>query len=758
MLIMKSRNKLRSYLSVLCVMLTTLGINLQAQTTFEAYLSGSNEVPALTTTASGMVSATLTENNLVVEGTFSGLSGDYSGSHIHMGMAGEAGGVLVALSPTVDGDSKGGTFEASNNTFVLTSGQIDTLMMQGLYVNIHSSTYAGGELRGQVVPEAEVHLRANLSGAFEIPAAKTMASGGVVLQLKGDSLWLSGSFQNLTDEFDTEVAGGSHLHIGAAGSNGAISLTLTPSLEDGNKSGVYLASENAFELTSDQKEALMNRMFYLNIHTKAFAGGELRGQVVPQSTATFFASLSGTAEVPSIKTDAAGALVLELHDDTLVVTGSFTGLSGAFDATIAGGSHLHIGHSGENGAVSILINADVDLDLSAGIYSAEENKFELSTDQIDALMARMMYANIHTLAFAGGELRGQVLGEANAYFRSNLSGIHEIQPVWTSAYGALNVEVSGSTAIVSGGFSGLESAFDASIAGGSHLHAGPVSANGNVEVLINASVSEDTAGVYEPAMNWYSLTEAQLSALYDEGIYANIHTTENAAGELRGQLLFGDNKVPDSAEILSPADSSELMISGDITSMFEATWEESSDADDNEISYIWQLSTDAGFNNIVVNANVGSETSFTTDFGVLDTLLGGLGIDIGGTAMVYHRVVVTDGSNYTPGNPKAATLERGMITSNETESINPKEFSLDQNYPNPFNPTTTIKFTLSEAGNASLIVYNMLGQQVAELANERLSAGAHAYSFDASQLSSGIYIYRLRAGDNQVTKRMTLIK
>ncbi len=92
------------------------------------------------------------------------------------------------------------------------------------------------------------------------------------------------------------------------------------------------------------------------------------------------------------------------------------------------------------------------------------------------------------------------------------------------------------------------------------------------------------------------------------------------------------------------------------------------------------------------------------------------------------------------------------------ENSSPYEFALNQNYPNPFNPSTNISFTLPEAGIVSLKVYNVLGQEVATLANQRFGSGSHSLSFDASRLSSGVYIYRLQAGNKVQTKKMLLVK
>lgn len=87
-----------------------------------------------------------------------------------------------------------------------------------------------------------------------------------------------------------------------------------------------------------------------------------------------------------------------------------------------------------------------------------------------------------------------------------------------------------------------------------------------------------------------------------------------------------------------------------------------------------------------------------------------------------------------------------------------KTYSLAQNYPNPFNPSTKISFTMPQSGIATLKVYNMLGQEVATLVNTNLAAGAHTFDFNASNLSSGTYMYQLKAGSVTMTKKMMLVK
>jgi len=88
----------------------------------------------------------------------------------------------------------------------------------------------------------------------------------------------------------------------------------------------------------------------------------------------------------------------------------------------------------------------------------------------------------------------------------------------------------------------------------------------------------------------------------------------------------------------------------------------------------------------------------------------------------------------------------------------PIVYSLSQNYPNPFNPSTKIEFALPKSGVISLTVYDILGRKVAELVNGSLTAGYHTVNFNASNLSSGVYFYRLEAGDFVSVKKLMLLK
>jgi len=101
---------------------------------------------------------------------------------------------------------------------------------------------------------------------------------------------------------------------------------------------------------------------------------------------------------------------------------------------------------------------------------------------------------------------------------------------------------------------------------------------------------------------------------------------------------------------------------------------------------------------------------------------------------------------------------QAKIEGNGSSEILPHDFALDQNYPNPFNPTTTISFSLPEAGNVKLDIYNIMGQTVATLVDEYRQAGTHEVIWNANGIASGVYFYRLTAGEFTDTKRMLLLK
>jgi hypothetical protein len=100
----------------------------------------------------------------------------------------------------------------------------------------------------------------------------------------------------------------------------------------------------------------------------------------------------------------------------------------------------------------------------------------------------------------------------------------------------------------------------------------------------------------------------------------------------------------------------------------------------------------------------------------------------------------------------------GLTGVTKDDRSGPKGYALYDAYPNPFNPSTKITFELAKAEKVKLAVYNLLGEQVAVLINGVMSASSHTVTFNASNLASGVYFYRLEAGSTTIAKKMVLLK
>jgi hypothetical protein len=116
------------------------------------------------------------------------------------------------------------------------------------------------------------------------------------------------------------------------------------------------------------------------------------------------------------------------------------------------------------------------------------------------------------------------------------------------------------------------------------------------------------------------------------------------------------------------------------------------------------------------------------------------------------------GTSFAMGEIGYATSDFPVSVENNKPREIPQEFSLLQNYPNPFNPSTTIQYDLPIKAYVTLKIYNSLGQEVATLVDGDLNAGIHTTQWNGSGAASGLYFYRLQAGDFVDTKKLLLLK
>jgi hypothetical protein len=712
---------------------------------FRAHLSASNEWPVVTSRASGQVVLEIDGDQLTVSGTFDDLSSPVAtdiagGAHLHLGAAGSNGDVAIPLNLDLDTDMQGGAFLAADNMFTLEADQLAALYNRELYINIHTESNMSGELRGQVLNQSQYVLTAFLSGNQEIPDATTTGRGMLKVEVSGNAIVASGSFNELTGDLNIDIAGGAHIHSGLPGQNGDVVFILASEVDLDPTSGVFAANANRFEIDADQKAMLKARAMYVNIHSLSFPMGEIRGNLLAEATAYFLTPLSGASEAPAIRTNATGMIALEMTGENVTAVGSFQDLESDFDVNIAGGAHLHGNYAGSNGGVEFLLNATTDADLRGGVFQASDNRFTFSAGQTDTLLARGYYANLHTLENGGGELRGQVLPLAQTYFHTTLMGLNEVPPVTTQAMGGLKFELVGNRLTLTGSFSGLESAYDTNI--GSHLHLATNGNNGDVAVALNPELSADMlSGTFTAEANTYELTADQIEAIRSGMFYVNVHTINVASGELRGQVVSEINLFPESTDITAPVDGAVLDIIGAGSTSLNVTWNEATDADEDELAYIWQLATDASFSTILLQQNVGNVAMFSTTYADVDALLAANNVDVGSSITLYHRVVVSDGSNATAGGANTAEFSRGGITGTREALSN--RFSLRAYPVLSTGAPVTVEVNASEAADARLILTDGLGRILQNIPF-KLQASVNQLPLNVNTYTPGIYYVTLQ--------------
>jgi len=173
-----------------------------------------------------------------------------------------------------------------------------------------------------------------------------------------------------------------------------------------------------------------------------------------------------------------------------------------------------------------------------------------------------------------------------------------------------------------------------------------------------------------------------------------------------------------------------------------------------DVQFEWNPSNGAD----TYRLQVASNPSFSTL--LVDSLTSSTAINIFGIfeseSTYYWRVNASNSSGESGWSPEWSFTTETATSINDLEI--PESFTLQQNYPNPFNPATTISYQLPEAAVVNLSVFDLLGRKVSVLVNRNQPSGNYTVNFDASGLSSGIYIYRLQAGDFLQTRKMILMK
>lgn len=618
-------------------------------------------------------------------------------------------------------------------------------------------------LTGGVAFAQTTEFVATLSGSNEVPPNPSGGTGTVTATLNGTSLSISGAFGGLDSDVQTNPQGRAHIHTGMAGQNGPVTFPLNATINPDNRGGTFQSANNTFELTQEQITRLMDRGMYVNIHTMARPGGEIRGQLLPAGGAYFRANLSGRAEVspgePS-RTAAMGSVMLELRDNQLIASGSFAGLESDLATAVGGGAHLHLASADSSGSVIFPLTVTSGESARAGTFAAASNTFTLTTNQVAALNAGRVYVNVHSMNRTGGEIRGQLVPEETIVLEAYLSAGSETDAVASDGSGVVTAILQGNTLMVSGSFQGLTSPLVPD-AGGAHLHAGAPGVNGDPIFTLNAFVEPGRLeGGFRAADNTFVLEPQQRQALLNGQVYVNVHSANYTSGELRGQLLISTNLPPAASEIVTPANGTTITIPATLFGNLEARWESAIDPNNNRVQYIWEISDRPDFTGFMLSSRF-TDTMASLPFILIVNLLETYGLEIGDGLTVYHRVVTTDGSLWTVSAIGSLTLR--METSGVHDEAPPVLSASTVAYPNPVTDRTTISFDLTEPSRVTLALFDGLGRSVMTIPVGMMEPGRNrGVHLDAAGLRSGVYSYRLTAstsaGEQRTGGRITVVK
>jgi hypothetical protein len=345
---------------------------------FTAVLAGTNEVPSVVSGGTGLGVFSLEGSNLTYYITFSGLSGNATGGHIH-GNATPTNTAGVLIPFTVPSAPSG----VVSGTATLSADNVAALVNGMLYVNFHTSANINGEIRGQIVP---LRIGMNLNGANEVPPIVTSASANGYLTLIGNTVFYDINYFNLS-------GGGTaaHFHGPASTTNstGVLVPINAPSGSNGNISG-------SVNLTPVQLYFLLSGQLYMNMHSGLVSSGEIRNQVFPMQLGAY---LSGPTEVPTNTSPGIGTAFMTITNSVLTYNVTFSGLT--TNATMA---HIH-GPADATHSTGVLIGFPTVPSATSGVITGTAN---LTTLQLFYLVTGQTYANIHSVNFSGGEIRGQL--------------------------------------------------------------------------------------------------------------------------------------------------------------------------------------------------------------------------------------------------------------------------------------------------------------------------------------------------------------
>ncbi len=472
---------------------------------YTCFLFGDEEVPAVMTNGRGYATFLVDKElkKLQISGVFTHLSSDITACHLHIAEQGNNGPTFLDLKSYLKGNKLQATID-------LPDGFLFVATQNFIYINVHTTNFPTGEIRGQLSLQSEFQFASVMLGANSIPPVGTIASGLGLFQIdfNKDVLEYHIQLTNLSGPIRS-----AHIHDGDQASNG-------PVLFDLNGSGNILSGE--ISLATVDPADFLKILFgntYVNVHTDANPSGEIRGQIGYAGPFHCGTILNGDQEVPPVTTSATGSSFIFPNPtlDTLTYITLYDGLSGQ-----PTGAHVHFSEVGKNGPVIIPLNPSP----IPGIYFGQ---VVIDKDNLANLTNGLFYINIHTSAHPGGEIRGQILTNLRKSYAFDLCGAQSVPVNNSNGYGVVGISIDQANTNLDYGLIHSEFTSNSTAA---HIHSGSKGTNGGVlfEIVLQQNIANQIIAV----------TGNDVLQIEAGNTYVNVHTEDFPSGEIRGQV---DQKV-----------------------------------------------------------------------------------------------------------------------------------------------------------------------------------------------------------------------
>ena len=302
-----------------------------------------------------------------------------------------------------------GVWKSTDATQPLTTALVESLLTGRVYVNFHTAASPAGEIRGQVTLGTALHFTVDLNSAQEVPVNATTGTGTGVFVLSPDRTQMDYAiaYQGLSGV----LSAGGHVHIGAVGVSGGVVRAIAKSGDPAANvvRDSWKATDSSQPLTSALVDSAVAGKLYVNFHTTANPGGEIRGQLVLVGGTGFSASLEGNKQVPPVTADGRGVGVCrsECSQDRGTVCGDVF-RTDRVRCPRAAISTREVSRQPVRSIKGIATSGGAAAATISGLWKSTDATQPLTLARAESLLAGKVYVNFHTAANPGGEIRGQV--------------------------------------------------------------------------------------------------------------------------------------------------------------------------------------------------------------------------------------------------------------------------------------------------------------------------------------------------------------